>query len=28
VGNQVGQGIRYGTRKALELVVGWLEPGE
>jgi hypothetical protein len=28
VGNQVGQGIRLGTRKALELVVGWLEPGE
>lgn len=28
VGNQVGHGIRQGTRKALEMVVGWLEPGE
>src|SRR5690606_41252213 len=27
VGNQVGHGIRLGTRKALEMVVGWLEPG-
>jgi|SRR5690606_2468925 len=28
VGNQVGHGIRLGTRKALEMVVGWLEPGK
>lgn len=28
VGNQVGHGIRLGTRKALEVVVGWLNPGE
>jgi len=28
VGNQVGQGIRAGTRKALEVVVGWLGPSE
>lgn len=28
VGNQVGHGIRLGTRKALEMVVGWLGPSE